>query len=256
MDQYTYQRTYQREIDQTEAAKINSEHAAVFLALPIQRILDRIEHAFPKKGNGKPGREMQDFSPNKLLRFLNDTANDLSEATTQFSIINNAYGNIPVVDYHENERPKATERFLLHAAYEGKFFALYTPVVVRTSKVRIINSSYLSEVCWRALQNIPYELFSDTKQLQEYLISVYPVGTSETEVIDLDNIDKKTFGDILFAKFGKDDNAVQLPTMVSYSIFTNEIKPGLYTVLTPETESIMSRKTITKHLKKWFKNGS
>ena len=243
---------HQKEKQDFEAAKLASEVQVNSLSLTIQRSLQRIDKLFPRpQGNGKAKRECSAFSRSKMFGFLSDLARDLHEAYDHYGELLDTYSRIPPladIDYQES----SPEKMFLSAKYDNQLLALYAPTAIRSNKAHVNAKPYTDHVCAHALRDIPCDLFAGVQQVQEYLIMVYPEDATDIDVIDLDNIDSKVFGDAIFRKIGMDDNCRRLPTIVAYSLFTDTLKSGFYTLVLPESCLILNPEEVQSLLEMLF----
>ena len=250
--------TFDKENEKYKLAKQDCELYVKHLSFVLQRILDRIDSAFPKRQDGGYGRQSKAFSRSMMFGFLTDTARDLREAYNQFAMMYNAYAQLPAGFAKNNAMPKSTTsdgQFFLSAKYSKRTLALFAPIAIKSNKAHINASPYMAEVCWAALRSVPSDLFAGVSRVQEYLVMVYPASAKAGDAIDLDNIDTKVFGDVLFAKIQLDDNGYTLPTIVSYSIFSDELDQGFYTLILPDTEVALTKGDIENRLKELYKTG-
>ena len=81
------------------------------------------------------------------------------------------------------------------------------------------------------------DLFTE-KQIDMYVISVYPTGIPKERVVDADNINVKAFGDTITQLLEIDDNGMDVNLLI-YAQFDDELGPGSYMVIVPQAEEKM-----------------
>lgn len=127
----------------------------------------------------------------------------------------------------------------LYNVYQEKdLIVVQTPYLHKNHCYSTCSYSYVIALESRAFRSFDKELFT-AQRMDTYLCNVFPAETPPHKVFDPDNTVLKTTGDAIMCRLNMDDNGYVVREHV-YTILTDEVPAGTYTVVVPRKETPLS----------------